>query len=235
MQTMKLGQYLESASTLAGTDSWKLSQTMSRTIRHALLAACIVVAPGAHADCDPYVHAGGIGGDYNNPEDRAGVAIVEQFHFKPQVEKLEHGMSGTLGGDIGYTLEHFPNHPRALVSMARLGLRDKTDHPSGARYSVDCYFTRAIQYKPMDANIKVVYAGYLLAKNQLDEALAQLSEASRLEPDNAGTNYNLGLLYLKKKNYEQARLHAKKAYDKGFPLPGLKNKLVAARQWDDAN
>jgi hypothetical protein len=34
------------------------------------------------------------------------------------------------------------------------------------------------------------------------------------------------------KDYEKARKHAKKAYDGGYPLPGLKNQLKAANQWN---
>lgn len=199
-----------------------------------LLAVLLVAgASGARADCPAYVH-GGVGGDYNNPDDRQGLAVVEKFHFTPAVEKLQHGLSGTLGGDIGYTLEHFPNHPAALAAMARLSLRDKTPRPDGAKYTLACFFERALGYQPRDAKVRVIYGAYLLAKNELDGALRQWQEASRLEPDNVTTLYNLGLLYVKKKDYAQARLYAGQAYERGFPLPGLKNKLIAAGQWDQA-
>jgi hypothetical protein len=38
---------------------------------------------------------------------------------------------------------------------------------------------------------------------------------------------------MQKKNYEQAKIYAKKAYELGFPLPGLKNQLIQAGKWDD--
>jgi hypothetical protein len=38
---------------------------------------------------------------------------------------------------------------------------------------------------------------------------------------------------VKKKDYEQARTHARKAYDQGFPLPGLRNQLIQAGKWED--
>jgi Tfp pilus assembly protein PilF len=50
-------------------------------------------------------------------------------------------------------------------------------------------------------------------------------------PDDAVVNYNLGLLFAERKDYAQALPLAEKAYSLGFPLPGLKNKLVAAGQW----
>lgn len=194
------------------------------------LAACCACA-GA-ADCPPYVkHTPG--GDYTSEEDRAGLSIVEQFHFSRAVETLTQGMSGSVGGDISYTLEHFPNHHRALASMARLGLRQKSAQPHGARFTVSCYFERAIAFAPQDVTARTVYGSYLLAMGQDATALEQLEAASRLAPDQATIQYNLGLMYVKKKDYEKASAHAQKAYALGFPLPGLKNKLKAAGKWKE--
>lgn len=130
-----------------------------------------------------------------------------------------------------YTLEHFPNHHRALSSMARLGLREKSAQPVGANFSISCYFERAIAYAPHDATARMVYGTYLLATEQDAQALEQLREAGRLAPEHATIQYNLGLMYVKKKDYAQASVHAQKAYALGFPLPGLKNKLKAAGKW----
>lgn len=201
---------------------------------HATLCALLLAgaAAAAHATCEDYVRHSP-GGDYMNAEDRQGLKIVEQFHFSKDVENLVRGQTATLGGDIGYTLDHFPNHHRALAAMARLGLRDKTAKPAGAHYSVDCYFQRAIRFKPDDATARSVYASYLLAGGKTDAALEQLAEAARLSPEQATIHYNLGLMYVKKKDYTKARAHAKTAYEQGFPLQGLKNKLVAAGQWRD--
>jgi hypothetical protein len=40
--------------------------------------------------------------------------LVEDFHFSRQVEMLRKGQSSTIGGDLAYTLNAIPNHPRAL-------------------------------------------------------------------------------------------------------------------------
>ena len=130
-----------------------------------------------------------------------------------------------------YTLEHFPNHHRALASMAKLGLRLKSPQPPGARYTVSCFFERAIAYAPHDVTARMVYGSYLLAMGQDAAALEQLDAASRLAPEQATIQYNLGLMYVKKKEYDKASAHAQKAYALGFPLPGLKNKLKAAGKW----
>lgn len=196
----------------------------------ALLLAC--AAAQAADDCPAYVkhHPGG---DYTSAEDRQGLAVVENFHFTPNVERLVRGATGALGADISYTLEHFPNHHRALAAMSRLALRDRNRKPHGARYTIECYFDRALRYRPDDARVHALYGSYLLALGQTASALEQLEQAARLEPDNATAHYNLGLLYVKTKDYEKARASAQKAYALGFPLPGLKRQLVAAGEWRD--
>jgi Tfp pilus assembly protein PilF len=196
-----------------------------------LLGAC-AAAPSAQAECGPLIHHDQ-GGDYTNADDRQGLTVVEQFHFTRDVETLRRGASDTLGGDIGYTLEHFPNHHRALAAMARLSLRDKTNQPQGAKYSVECYFERALRLRQDDAKVHALFGGYLLALGQADAALAQLRDAAQLAPSDATNHYNLGLLYLRKKDYAQARASAQQAYALGFPLPGLRNKLQAAGHWQE--
>ena len=96
------------------------------------------------------------------------------------------------------------------------------------------FFDRAIQFKPNDVIVRMVYGDYLLKAGKTDEATKQLRIAVDLEPENPTINYNLGLLYLKQKNYEQAKTYAKKAYELGFPLPGLRNQLKQAGKWDDS-
>lgn len=172
--------------------------------------------------------------DYTNSDDRQKkLPVVEQFHFTPNVEKLIKGQSASVAGDLNYTLITFPNHHRALASMVNLALRDKTSKPRDASYSIDCYFDRALRFKPTDGSVRMIYGNYLLKLGQQDKAIEQLNEAVRLKPENPNINYNLGLLYFQKKDYEQAKTYAKKAYELGFPLPGLKNKLMEAGKWED--
>lgn len=198
------------------------------------LLACLLLSNGAQAACPPYVkHEPG--GDYTSSDDRAGLTVVEQYHFNKGVENLVKGMTGSLGGDISYTLEHFPNHHRALSSMARLAVRDKTVQPVGARYTVSCYFERAIAYAPHDATARMVFGNYLLASKQDAAALAQLRAAADLAPEHATIQYNLGLLYARQKDYEQAMQYAEKAYALGFPLPGLRNQLKKAGHWRESS
>lgn len=166
-------------------------------------------------------------------EHLALLKLVEGAHFTEEVEQGIRGNRGTLGNDLDYTLRAFPNHVRALAAMARVAMKEKKIQLSGAKYPAECYFDRAIRFAPDDGAVRATYGGYLFARGQTDAALTMFSVAAQLNPDNATINYNLGLAHLKKKNYEQANLYAHKAYALGFPLPGLKNLLLAAGKWDD--
>lgn len=167
--------------------------------------------------------------DYNTRHIR--ISQIEQHHFIKNVENLISGQTGTIAGDISFLLTYVPNHHRALISLSKLSLREKTIKPNGARYTIFCFFERAIRFKPNDATVRSIFSGHLLKIDKLDMAIEQLNIAVKLEPNNPIINYNLGLLYFQKKDYDKAELFARKAYSFDFPLPGLKNKLVDIGRW----
>jgi tetratricopeptide (TPR) repeat protein len=188
---------------------------------------------GALGDCGEL--ANGFGPfDYRSPTDRQNLGVVEKHHFTPHVESLARGATGTVAGDLDYTLRAFPNHVRALAAISRLSIRDKTSRPIGASYSVECYFDRALRFRPKDGLVYMVYGDHVAKTGQTDKAVELLRHAAELEPFNATAIYNLGLMYFNKKDYDQSLLYAQKAYELGFPLPGLKNKLVAIGKWNEA-
>lgn len=159
--------------------------------------------------------------------------IVESYHFTPDVENGIKGATGTIGGDLQYTLAVIPNHLRALATLTRVALSKKAVQLESMKYPVECYFERATRYAPDDGAVRAAYGSYLYALDKPDQAFVMFKEAVRLDPDNPTINYNLGLAYAKRKEYALAMTHAKKAYAQGFPLPGLKNKLIEAGKWND--
>jgi Tfp pilus assembly protein PilF len=193
----------------------------------------LILLAALAADCPPY-SKGATGGDYYNAEDAKGLTVVETFHFGPQVESLQRGMTGMIGADLGYTLEHFPNHPRALAAMARLALRSKTPRAPGAPLTVECYFQRALAYVPSDGATRALYGAYLLSMKRDAEAVEQLQAALEFQETNAAAWYNLGLAQVRLKDWPAALASARKAYGQGFPLPGLRQQLKAAGQWREA-
>lgn len=160
--------------------------------------------------------------------------LIEGAHFTADVENGVRGHTATIGGDLDYTLRAIPNHHRALASLTRLALRDKAVQVVGMRYPVECWFNRAERFAPDDGAVYGAHASYLFSLGKKDKAFELFRQAAALEPDNPTINYNLGLAYFNKHDYAHARQYAKKAYAGGFPLPGLKNKLSALGEWDDA-
>lgn len=158
--------------------------------------------------------------------------LVEIAHFTPDVENLISGnTSATPAGDLNYTLLAWPNHHRALVTLVKYSIKEKSTNIPDLKWPVECYFDRAIRMNGKDAQVRSIYSVFLTKHGRNKEALEQLEVAANLEPDNATILYNLGLLYFKLKNYEKASYYAKQAYALDFPLPGLRNKLIQAGKW----
>lgn len=169
--------------------------------------------------------------DYNNAYDRIHkLPIVEKFHFTRSVRMLEHGSSGSLPGDLDYTLRAFPNHPYALYAMARWQLQHG-DRAGPNYYTAECYFKRAIKFRPKDGVVWMIYGIFLQRKGELEAALQKYLHAKKLIPKSPELDYNLGLLYVKLKKFAKARQFAELAYKGGYPLPGLRDKLKAAGKW----
>jgi len=157
--------------------------------------------------------------------------LVEGAHFPPVVETLRRGHRGYLAGDIDYTLRAFPNHPRALHAMARLAKRDGKLKPPGATYPVECYFDRALRFRPDDPWPRVLYVHFLIESKRIKEAEIQIQEISEPLPEDSQLIYNLGLAYFSLHEYETSLALAKRAYALGVQVQGLKNMLKAKGAW----
>ncbi len=171
--------------------------------------------------------------DYTNPSHRAEMLPkVEGAHFTPSIEQLRFGKSGPVWAEISYTLRAFPNHHRALYAMMRYQLKlDKPVEPyrpgRNILYPIECYFLRAVEFKPSDSMVRMLFGMYFHKINKPQKALGRYKEALKLNPEQTEAYYNLGLLYFDLKNYDASREHADKAYSLGYPLKGLKNKLAS--------
>jgi len=163
----------------------------------------------------------------------AQLNIVERAHFTPEVEALLRGKTDVIGGDIGYTLRAFPNHPRALLSMARLGDKERTDKPNGSLYTIDCWFRRAVTWRPDDRIVRMIYAKQLIDKGRGKEAGEHLRVAENLAGDNAFTALNLGLIYFDMKDYERSLTFAHRALAMGLGNPVLREQLKTVGKWSE--
>lgn len=173
-------------------------------------------------------------GPFDYRSSKKELNVVEQFHFTPDVESLRHGNTGALGGDLDYTLRASPNHHRALMAMVNLALKAKSAKPLGARYTVDCWFDRAIRFANDDGAVRIIYGVYLYRVGKKDEARRVLEDARRFAKDDPNLYYNLGFVYLDLGDKAKALESAQTAYRLGAQLPGLRNKLRKAGAWKDA-
>jgi tetratricopeptide (TPR) repeat protein len=202
-------------------------------LKSLLLMAVLAIARPAAADestCGTLRTAWGPF-DYRSASVRQ-IQIVEDYHFTPEVEMLKRGKSNVhVGADIDYTLRAFPNHHRALAAMANLQFKAKTDLPIGAHWRVSCYFDRAIRFRPDDATVRTIFGIYMMRLGKTADAITQFEMAAKLGDDSGNLHYNAGLTYFELGDYDKALAHAKKAYDLGFTLPGLREKLAKIGKW----
>jgi tetratricopeptide (TPR) repeat protein len=168
--------------------------------------------------------------DYRDPEARGQpLHLVEKAHFTADVEWLRHGKSSAhVIDDLNYTLRAFPNHHRALNSVAEYALQGGQFPRDSQIPSAECYFQRAIAFRPDDETVRMIYGNYLFRLGNSDGARTQYEEALRLAPTSVEVNYNAGLFFVAQNDLARAKQCAQIAYDGGYPLPGLKNKIKAA-------
>lgn len=190
----------------------------------------LACSAAASADCGVLAPYDGGPWDYRNQQEK--LSTVERFHFTPNVELLIRGQSGTnIAQDLDFVLNHFPNHHRALASLARLAERQKTTQPPGAEYSVECRFIRALRFRPDDVIVQMLFASYLWQLGRQSEALRQLEQAKLAAPHDPFTQYNVGMLLLQFKHYDEALAQAHLAWQMGFTRTELRDRLKAEGKW----
>lgn len=177
--------------------------------------------------------------DYRDPNRKDELYLVEKAHFDVEVFRLlnagRDGRTAPPGGGIDYTLRAFPNHHRALDALSRLVAKEGNLKPRNMTWSSECYFKRAMMFTPDDGAIYHIYGNYLYRRGKAEEAIAAYMKAIDLVPGYVEVHYNLGLLLFKQKRYKESRLHALKAYESGYPLSALKDKLQSIGCWDRNN
>ena len=212
----------------------KYPNTLAST---ALLGALLSLAtPAALAqisssECGPLTNAFG---PYDYRTERgSNLNIVEMAHFTPTVEALIKSVTGYIGQDIDYTLRAFPNHHRALISMMRYGEKSGLPQVPYARYTVECYFVRALRFRPDDTTARMIYAMFLHSKKRDEEALHQLEAVRGYAGDNPLTIHNLGMVYFDVGAYDKSLEAAHAAIALGFDRPDLRERLAKVGKWRD--
>lgn len=210
---------------------------MARSLAFAAMVLLTCAGGAARAqladgNCgDPFVNNYG---PYDYRTDRGPkLKIVEDYHFSPRVESLVGGQSGSIEADLAYTLRAFPNHHRALISMKNLAPRLKAMKRAPDAMPAECYFLRALRFRPDDTIARLIYAQFLAASARKPDAVRQLDQAIAAAKDNAFSHYNIGLVYLEIGEPDKALAQAHRSIALGLDRPELKQRLQAINRWTD--
>ena len=195
-----------------------------------LFSATGAAAQSGEAQCgNPFVNNNFGPFDYRSAR-KEDLKVVEEHHFTPRIERLEKG-ERDVGSDLTYTLYIFPNHHRALIAVTRLAERDKTNQPYKSGRTIECWYDRAVRFRPDDTVARVLFAQYLGKGKRSDEAMVQLESASQNAKDNPFSHYNIGVMYFQLGNHERALQQAHKAIALGMTRPELPDMLKREGKW----
>jgi Tfp pilus assembly protein PilF len=135
---------------------------------------------------------------------------VESFHVNKIQERFRQGDVNLARGDIKYTLDRFPNHPKALM-LAGMGAR-LTKSPAFAT----AYYEKALKLYPQHALTHAQYGLYLVDIGQTAKGIAKLQYAVEMDPKLAVAHAWLAKAYAKSGNTELARQVAERATTLGY-------------------
>jgi tetratricopeptide (TPR) repeat protein len=136
--------------------------------------------------------------------------------------------------ETSYTVARVPNSSILLPQMYSW-LAEASRGLGRDDRAID-YLERAVSARPEDPQSYVLLG--LLYRRLGDFSKAKATFLRGVTATDGGSpelNYNFGLVLLQMKDYPAALERAKLAYDAGFPLPGLRNKLRALGYWPTAN
>lgn len=223
------------------SDSGHSTRPASGIVRRAWQRAAVLggvllaQVPGSWAQVSPSTCGAISPTAWDYRVDKQFYALVEDAHFTPPVEALIRGRTGQLPGpDIDYTLSVFPNHYRAILAATRLAEREEArGKGSQLKLPVECYYERAVRFKPDDLVARMLYAQFLGKRKRADEAKVQLRETQRRAKDNPLTLRNIGLVYMELDDFEGALEVAHRLLEVEPAEPVLRNALQAAGKWRD--
>lgn len=129
---------------------------------------------------------------------------IEEFNFTQARVPESHPMyaemaarKGLLLGELGEPEQAMRNFDIAIASCA------------------DC----AIGYEAK--------ASYFRTNGKLEEARNTLEQGDKvMDGQNSEIHYQLGLVLVEMKDFPAAQTHARRAYELGYPLPGLRDRLA---------
>lgn len=188
-----------------------------KIVRFLTIAFCLIHLNTFANSGEPY--------NYYVPAPDKLLENVEKYHLQQGISKVKKGQFEYAWSEFAFMLHYFPNHPHALRLISDLAIQmEDTARPIK-------YFERAIKLYPNEAPTYALYGVFLHKNGKLEDAISYYKKAIQIDKKPAEFHYNLGLAYLEMNDLENAFLAAQTAYRLGYPLPALKEKLMAKGAW----
>jgi tetratricopeptide (TPR) repeat protein len=156
----------------------------------------------------------------------AGIIIEARAKLEPDKKHRDFLRQNVLG-EYRFTYDRIPaSHPFRAEIAGRMALvYEDLGESENALAVVD----KAIEECGTCASAWQAKAMLFRSQNKLEEARKVLEEGDRAtEGKSAEINYFLGLVLLDLKDWDEAQARARKAYELGHPLPGLRDRLAKA-------
>lgn len=135
----------------------------------------------------------------------------------------------TAMDEFGYSLQHSGRGSQSYSMIS--ALLGKAQFESGSKADAARTWKRAIQIQPTSKYSYLAFAEALRSERRYKEALEILLvyDKQKIEPA-ADAEYFLGTTYFDLQMYDEAKVHADKAYELGYPFPALREKLKRLEQ-----
>jgi tetratricopeptide (TPR) repeat protein len=200
---------------------------MNRYLRRSLIAFVAFAAVSAAAQAPRAgTDAARRDKNYYDPAAAPIVRSVELNHLDRAINLMQERRWQPARADLEFMLRYVANHPQALALLSDVCFKLK--EPDCAQL----YFDNALRLYPETASTHSVYGTYLHRLGKVPQAIESYKRALLINPKSAQTHYNLGLAYVDIKDYQRANEEAQRAYAMGAELPGLRDKLIRAKQWN---
>ena len=174
-----------------------------------------------------------IGSDSYDPAHHhcAGLALLARARLERDPQARGH-LLRRAREESSYTLRGI-TPARPLFSSVNTNLA-RVEQALGNVVGAQWFYEGTIQAKPKDPQAYIGLAILYKDTKRLDLARETLEKGLIAVEDNGiEIHYNLGLICLELKDTECAQSHARVAYEKGYPLPGLKRKLAERGLWTE--
>jgi tetratricopeptide (TPR) repeat protein len=163
----------------------------------------------------------------------AGLIWTRRARYEPN-EHTRKFYYRTALGETNFTITRIPVTASLVPSML-LNLANAAAGMGDVAAAQD-YLQKSIEAHPHDSQSYVAMALFHRKANRLKDAREILMKGDEATQGvSAELSYNLGLVLLDMKENELALSYARKAYDLGYPLPGLRNRLVKLGLWTSAD